>query len=160
MGRKKKSTFKGAVEATPTIADAYSPGIQAQEERHRKMLKEVQSVTGSVALDETLQKKQLHQNANRWDYGIGFPQSDTMERVLWLEPHHAAGGETATVITKLAWLKEWLRNEAPALDKLPRSFVWLVSSKEKNPNDRRRRTAEAEKHGLKRAYPILSLEGG
>lgn len=150
-----KATFKAAVEATPSVAHAYKVGIQALEQRHRDVLKDVQVATGSIALDDALVDE--YPNANRWDYGIGLPHSAKTERVLWLEPHHAGSGETKTVINKLAWLKAWLRDEAPALDKLPRSFVWLVSSKGENPNDRRRRTTEAEKHGLKRAYPIFSL---
>ena len=125
--------------------------------RDRAFLKDVQSVTGSVEVDQTLLEQRLHPNGNRWDYALGMPHTNASERVVWLEPHHAAGGETATVIRKLVWLKEWLRNEAPNLEKLPRSFVWLVTTKE-NPNDRRRRAAEAEKHGLRRAYPPVSIE--
>lgn len=154
----KKATFEATVKATPTIADAFQPGIQALVKRDKGFLKDVQVATGSVALDSTLHAKKLHQNANRWDYGIGLPGSKTSERVLWLEPHRGGSGESKTVIKKLAWLKEWLRNEAPALDKLPKTFVWLVSNTE-NPNDRKRRTRDAENHGLRRLSPMLSLAG-
>ena len=119
------------------------------EDRDRKLLEDKQLATGSLALDKTLLEAELFPNDNRWDYGIGLSAPKNAARVLWLEPHHAGSGEAATVIKKLSWLKSWLRNEAPELDRLCKTFVWLVTNKE-NANDRQRRTLLAQRHGLRR----------
>lgn len=152
----KRSGFQRAVEATPSIKGAYCPGVQALEDRDRKMLAEGDRklATGSVALDEAVRK--AHPTANRWDYGIGLP-ADSGDMVLWLEVHHAASGEADRVLRKLEWLKHWLRTSAPELDRLPKKFVWLLSNVETNPNDRHRRQRLAEHHGLIRRQGTLKL---
>ena len=97
-------------------------------------------------------------NSNRWDYGIGLPTVQGRgEAVLWLEVHHASSGEAKAVIKKLEWLQLWLREQAPRLDALRKTFVWQLSNVEHNPNDTRRRTLLAEQYGLKRAGRRLRL---
>lgn len=146
-------SFKAAVAMTPAIAHAHQPGIQALVPADKKRLLVAETATGSVALDEALRDR--FPNANRWDYGIGLPAGKA-EQVLWLEVHHAASGETEHVLRKLRWLKGWLRDEAPELDRMPAKFIWLLSNVE-NPNDRRRRQQLAEKHGLRRHQGALNL---
>lgn len=145
--------FKAAVEAAPSIAHAYQPGIQALMPADKKRLVAAEIVTGSVALDDALRDR--FPNANRWDYGIGLP-AGRAEQVLWLEVHHAASGETERVLKKLQWLRGWLREEAPMLKRLPAKFIWLLSNVE-SPNDRRRRQKLAEQHGLRRHQGMLNL---
>jgi hypothetical protein len=147
-------SFKAAVQATPAIALAYQPGIQALLPTDTRRLAAAEGATGSVALDEAL--KDRCPNDPRWDYGIGLPAGKA-EQVLWLEVHHAASGETDRVLKKLQWLKGWLRNEAPALDRMPAKFIWLLSNVESNLNDRRKRQQLAEKHGLRRHQGVLNL---
>lgn len=154
----KKGQFQSAVEATPVVAHAFCAGIQALEERDKRLLEDKNLATGSLALDKTLQEAELFPNDNRWDYGIGLSAPKTTERVLWLEPHHAGSGQAEKVIKKLQWLNSWLRQKAPELEKLRKDFVfvWLVTSKE-NPNDRQRRTTLARRHGLRRVNGRLRL---
>ena len=154
----KKGKFQRAIEATPVIAHAYCAGIQALEDRDKSLLEDKGLATGSLALDKTLLKAKLFPNAERWDYGIGLSAPKNTERVLWLEPHHAGSGQTDKVIKKLQWLRNWLREQAPELEKLKNDFVfiWLVTSKE-NPNDRQRRTHLARSHGLRRVNGRLRL---
>ena len=149
-----EGSFKASVTATPAIAAAYCAGVQALLPADKKRLVGAERATGSVALDDAL--KAAYPNSNRWDYGLGLP-TERGEQVLWLEVHHAASGETDRVIRKLQWLKEWLRNEAPALERMPAKFVWLLSNVESNPNDRRKRQQLAEKHGLRRHQGMLDL---
>ncbi len=152
----KKGEFQLAVEATSVVGHAFHAGIQALEEQHKQMLEDKHLATGSLALDETLKKTKPHGDAHRWDYAIGLSAANNKERVLWLEPHRAGSGEAQTVIDKLEWLKGWLRDSAPELDKLHKAFVWLGTNKE-NPNDRRRRNDFAQKHGLRRVSGRLRL---
>lgn len=147
-------TFKAAVKAAPAIAGAYQPGVQALLPADKRRLLGAERATGSVALDEALRGD--FPSSSRWDYGIGLPGGKA-EQVLWLEVHHAASGETDRVLRKLEWLKGWLRDHAPALDRLPAKFVWLLSNVESNPNDRRKRQQLAEKHGLRRHQGPLDL---
>lgn len=147
----KKGQFQRAVEATATVAHAFRAGAQALEERDRKLLDDIQLATGSLALDKALQEAELFPNDNRWDYGMSLSAPKNAEKVLWLEPHHAGSGQAEKVIKKLKWLRNWLRQGAPELEKVSKEsvFVWLVTSKE-NPNDRQRRTRMAREHGLRR----------
>jgi hypothetical protein len=151
----KMLTFKARVVAVPQIATAYQPGVQALPDADRNRLKNAQVATGSIDLDKALRCS--YPNAPRWDYGIGLPNTDRTEKVLWLEVHHAASGETDRVIKKLNALKTWLQAEAPDLWAMPRIFVWQLSNVESNPNDRRKRTAQAENHGLRRVQGKLDL---
>jgi hypothetical protein len=149
--------FKAAVEATPTVRNAYCPGLQALKKTDRSRLADRELATGSVFVDETLKNAKLHPDGHRWDYGIGLFDASAGERILWLEPHHAASKQTEIVLAKLDWLKTWLRTEAPELNKLPSKFVWLLTNTENNPNDRRRRAQAAERRLLIRVQGTLHL---
>jgi len=148
-------TFQSAARAVPQIAKSVCMGVQALREADRKRIHNTKLATGSIDLDEAL--RTAYPNDPRWDYGIGLPGDARKERVLWLEVHHAASGETERVLNKLAALKSWLAAQAPELQKLPRLFVWQLSNVESNPNDRRKRNQAAEKHGLVRMSGILDL---
>ena len=150
-----KKTFKAAVLATPMIASAFCPGVQALKKEHRQGLQNSQIATGSIDLDAALQPH--FPNDHRWDYGIGLPQDARTEKVLWLEVHHAASGETERVISKLRALKAWLLSSAPELNQMPRIFIWQLSNTENNPNDRRKRNALAQSVGLRRVQGMLDL---
>lgn len=148
--------FHAAVAATPSIRDASCPGLQALRRTDRDRIVDGGLAVGSVALDEALVRADPH--GNRWDYGIGLPEPGGRgESVLWLEVHHAASGETEAVLKKLAWLRLWLREQAPRLDALRKTFVWQLSNVERHPNDRARRNRLAEQHGLRRVEGRLRL---
>lgn len=150
-----KKTFHAAVHSASNIANAFKDGVQALLREHRQKLKNASIATGSIDLDAAL--KEAYPNDHRWDYGIGLPHDSRTERVLWLEVHHAASGETERVIKKLQALKSWLQSHAPILSAMPRIFIWQISNTENNPNDRRKRNALAEKYGLKRFQGVLDL---
>lgn len=150
-----QKTFKKAVKSTAEIADSFRDGIQALLNEHRKGLKNGQLATGSIDLDEALRKD--HPQDHRWDYGIGIPRGQNAEKVLWLEVHHAASGETERVIKKLQALRSWLQNHSQPLASMEKVFVWQLSNVENNPNDRRKRNQLAAKHGLRRVQGMVDL---
>jgi hypothetical protein len=86
---------------------------------------------GSVGLDAALHA--TFPNANRWDYGVGFAQSRSKHVAVWVEIHPASEGEVDLMLQKLFWLRDWLRNSAPHLDKLTerldgsRAFFWVAT---------------------------------
>ena len=151
-----KSDFQKAVEETPSISHAFKAGVKALEPHDRTRLESKTKATGSLNLDETL--KRQFPNENRWDYAIGLPKNHGRETVLWLEVHSMSSGQSKVVIKKLNWLKMWLRDNAPLLHALNKVFVWQVSGKDSsNPNDRRKSTQLAEKHGLRRVVGQVDL---
>lgn len=57
------------------VNQAYRPGKQALEKRHRSLVtcSDTQRLTGSIDLDATLAQEPDYANQPRWDYGIGVP---------------------------------------------------------------------------------------
>jgi len=119
--------FKQAVAATQALEDAYRPGLGAlrSADRHRIECANTRRLSGSVNLDEALAG--TRPNDPRWDYGIGVRQGGRPERVVWAEVHPAATSNVKEVLRKLAWLKEWLGDSAPQLQRMPAEFVWIAS---------------------------------
>lgn len=73
-------------------------------------------------------------NEPRWDYGIGHRVRESgEERAVWVEIHPASSKNVGEVLEKLAWLKRWLEEEAPDLDRITnasrgeKSFVWVAT---------------------------------
>src|SRR5208282_6007320 len=70
---------------------------------------------------------------NRSDYGVGFAQTRSKQVAVWIEIHPASEGEINLMLKKLYWLKNWLRNSAPSLNKLTermdgsRAFFWVAT---------------------------------
>lgn len=120
--------FKGALEKTPGLENSYEPGLQAlrRPERTRIFVSDPRTLTGSVDLDHALRRSQP--DAPRWDYGVGL-RGGTTDRVVWIEVHPASTKNVKEVISKLDWLRDWLRDCAPLLLELKEpSYHWLASN--------------------------------
>lgn len=124
---KKKKSFKEAVQATPDVRSCFRLGKQAilNSERSKVELVDTAKCGGSLSIDQCLIDQQLYPNANRWDYAI-----DYNGEVFFFEVHTASSGEVSTVIRKLEWLKEWLREHAPEINllKAKAPFYWIQSN--------------------------------
>ena len=126
-------TFMQAVLAVgEPVASALRNGKQALGNNAACLAcKNTRRFVGSVELDATLQI--IFPDANRWDYGVGFVQSRSKQVAVWIEIHPASEGEVDLMLRKLLWLKNWLRNSAPSLDKLTertdgsRVFFWVAT---------------------------------
>ncbi len=119
--------FKNAVEKTEGLAEAYRLGLRALKKTHRERItcKNTTNLSGSVDLDEALCDS--HPDDPRWDYGIGIRDSQSSDRVTWLEVHPASSSHIQDVINKFAWLKQWLSSSAPLLNRMPAEYVWVAS---------------------------------
>jgi hypothetical protein len=51
------------------------------------------------------------------------------EMIYWVEIHPATEREIKNVIAKLRWLKTWLRDHAPNLNRMRCEFLWLSSGR-------------------------------
>jgi hypothetical protein len=138
-------TFRDAVAATPGLEYAYQPGLQALRRRDRRRIQceEPRKLAGSVDLDTTLWDS--HANDARWDYGIGVRKRANAEVVLWVEVHPASSLHIGEVLSKLQWLKGWLRSSARRLRAFPARYLWVSSGKVTIPagSRQRRRLAAA-----------------
>lgn len=118
-------TFKEAVELTPQIAGAYKAGLLAFGDYSSKVIvSDNRLLGGSVDIDAST--IELYPNENRWDYAF-----DYNGEAFFIEVHTASTSETSTVLRKLEWLKVWLREQAPKLEKLKSRvippFYWIQS---------------------------------
>ena len=129
-------TFEEAVQAAPDpVNQAYRPGKQALKGEHRDKVtcKQPRRFTGSIDLEAALIQDPATGPTNPWDYGIGFRERSGEEVAIWIEVHPALTTEVSTFLRKYQGLRNWLSNEAPALNALSqqsansRNFVWLAT---------------------------------
>jgi hypothetical protein len=124
MKNKKVFDFKKAVEATEDIATCYKVGLTALGSySDRVVVSDTSKLQGSVDIDSCTTAK--YPNANRWDYALAYKSE-----IYYVEVHSANTAEVDTMIRKLEWLKQWLRTEAPEINKLTakqNAFVWIQS---------------------------------
>jgi hypothetical protein len=123
--RAKKNNFKEAIENTPQISNAYCKGLQALGEYSDKVkLATTSNCEGSIDIDGTV--VQFYPQDNRWDYCFSYKGE-----VFFVEVHSAHTGEITTVLKKLRWLKIWLTEQAPLINKLKATskhpFYWIQS---------------------------------
>jgi hypothetical protein len=117
-------------EVDKVLPGACADGLQALEKRDRGRVEcDGRRLAGSVNLDNAL--KRADPNGNRWDYGIGVERQGGREEVLWVEVHSASTSNVGEVLDKLAWLKKWLREKAPALQRLTAAdgYVWIATDR-------------------------------
>jgi hypothetical protein len=125
---KTESAFQRAVEATPDIATGFHSdlsGIEKKEDRKRITLSDASLLEGSVDIGTCTKDK--YPNANRWDNALFYKG-----KAYYVEFHPLHLKEIGIVMKKRQWLKDWLRDEAPALNALKRSvppFFWVNTSK-------------------------------
>ena len=125
--RENKSAFQIAIEKTEDVKGGFCKGKQAIKnvDRGRIELAVESMLDGSLDIDG--QVKTLYPNDPRWDYALSY--NDT---VYFVEVHPAETSEVDKVISKVRWLKNWLRTRAIQIDGLPkaeRPYTWLQSGR-------------------------------
>jgi hypothetical protein len=129
MNKKKKTesnAFKTGVESTPDIANCYQSGLRGLGvHSHKIELSQTTLCSGSVDIDTCTTTK--YPQSNRWDYALCYNKE-----VFFVEVHGAKTDEVGTVLKKLQWLKDWLNEEAPEINKLKAKsqtpFIWIQSN--------------------------------
>jgi hypothetical protein len=147
----KKLSFEEVVKATSDISDCFQKGLKAFGKNSTKIkLNDNKQCEGSVDIDTCVTAK--YPNDSRWDYMFSY-----MGSVYFVEIHSADTSEVSVVLKKLKWLKDWLKTQAPEIEKLrakENAFFW-IQSKRYNilPNSKQARQLAQE--GLK---PISELK--
>lgn len=118
-------TFRQAIEATPDVATGYRTGLTAMGVHSRKIsVVNTHNIEGSVDIDSCTTQK--YPNENRWDYAFSYNGE-----VYFIEVHSAITSEVTTVLKKFRWLKDWLIQQAPEINKMKArsrpAFYWIQS---------------------------------
>lgn len=123
-----KSKLLTAAEDTPDAQGAFRTGLQAVKGQYRAKFQDPQPrlFTGSIDIDAATKEK--YPNDNRWDYAIEYNNE-----TFFVEIHPASTSEVVTVLSKLSWLKQWLKNEAPKIYALRATskphFHWVSTNR-------------------------------
>ena len=101
------------------------PGLQAltTADKRRISCAKPRQLTGSVHVDEAL--RNIYPNEHRWDYAIGLRLTNERDRVFWVEVHPANSRHVGEVVNKATWLRQWLRNNAPQLNRMTQNHPVL-----------------------------------
>ncbi len=116
-----------AVEKTEDVHGAFCDGLRAikNADRPKFDLADTRQIGGSVDIDSAT--KVLYPLNNRWDYAIEYKNE-----TYFAEVHPAATSEVDTVIKKLDWLKAWLKDKAPEINKIKAKespYIWLYTNR-------------------------------
>lgn len=152
MSKKNNRAFEEAVSATPHVQSCYKAGLQALGKHSEKVeVKDGAKCEGSLDIDVCTMH--LFPDANRWDYALCYDSE-----VHFVEVHSANTSEVAVVLRKLQWLKDWLHNHAPKINKLKitrgPAFYWIQSGNFNIPKNAPQLRIAAQK-GIK---PISKLK--
>lgn len=118
-------TFKQAIEATPHVATGFRIGLTALGAHSSKIsVSNTHHLQGSLDIDTFTTSR--YPNSNRWDYAFAYKGE-----AFFIEVHSANSSEVRTVLRKLQWLKDWLNQHAPEINKLKAKklppFYWIQS---------------------------------
>lgn len=106
------SLFEEAINATPDVTGKYQKGLAALGNYSTKIeIENSQLIDGSLDIDKTV--KQLYPEDARWDYAVSYNG-----KVYFIEVHPAMTCEVTKILEKLAWLKQWLQQQAPLINKI------------------------------------------
>lgn len=119
--------FKKAVESTDDVKSGYCKGLKALKkiDRSKVSCSDTSKLDGSLDIDTNVMA--LYPDSDRWDYVISYSG-----KVCYCEVHPAETSEVTKMIGKLAWLKQWLKGKAPAINALPTctfKYVWVSSGR-------------------------------
>jgi len=114
-------SFQSAIENTILLKDHLKNGLQALGSNSSKVKPgDTRKCEGSVDIDDAIERK--FPSSNRWDYVFGYNG-----KTYFIEVHPADTSEVKTVLEKLTWLKSFMIENVPELNKESKSFHWIAS---------------------------------
>ncbi len=122
-----KCAFQEAVEKTPEVKNGFYAGKQAIKNSDRSKIEATDDRKLQGSLDIDGQVKSLYPRESRWDYALSYD-----DIIYYVEIHPAETSEVDKVVSKVSWLKNWLKTKAPEIDKLPKAdypYVWVQSGR-------------------------------
>lgn len=119
-----KSRLQEAVKGIAGLDKCFKEGLGAVKGAYRGRItaKEPRLFNGSLDIDKA--KAQAEPTANRWDYAIEYNGE-----VFFVEIHPGSTSDIPIILKKQEWLKQWLKNEAKAIDilktKRATPYFWI-----------------------------------
>lgn len=116
-----------AVEKTVDVRGCFKVGFGAirNNERQKFVVPEPRLIGGSLDIDSSTKTK--YPGDFRWDYAVEYNNE-----TFFIEIHPGSTNEIQTVISKLGWLKKWLKEKAPEIDALKskdkRPYHWVFTN--------------------------------
>ena len=120
-----KCAFQIAVENTPDVKNGFRAGLQAVKncDRNKVDATDPKKIQGSLDIDG--QVEEIYPESPRWDYALSYD-----DKIYFFEVPSASTSEVDAVIKKLGWLKDWLKNKAPEINKVQKGnqpYTWVQS---------------------------------
>lgn len=122
-----KCAFQVAIEHTEEVKNGFCAGKQAIKNADRSKVDAADSSKLQGSLDIDSQVKSLYPNAPRWDYALSYN-----DKIYYFEVHPAETSEVDKVVSKVKWLRCWLKTKATEIDKLPKAehpYTWIQSGR-------------------------------
>jgi len=139
--------FRQDLQSTPGLERAFRLGLRAlRSDAERVETQSTSRLRGSADLDTALST--VFPDQHRWDYVVAYASS-TPVHLHWIEVHPASGRSAiGEVLTKLQWLKVWLKGDGYRLQTYKREFVWIASggTRFRSNSPQRKRLANAGIH--------------
>ena len=111
-----KCAFQVAVENTEEVKNGFRVGKQAIKSADRSKVDAAESKKLQGSLDIDSQVKALYPMDPRWDYALSYA-----DKIYYLEVHPAETSEIDKVVSKVKWLKNWLKTKATKINELPKA---------------------------------------
>ena len=112
--KSEKCAFQVAVELTEEVKNGFCFGKQAIKHADRNKVHAADSKKLQGSLDIDSQVKTLYPHDPRWDYAVSYD-----DKIYFFEIHPAETSEVGKVISKVQWLKDWLKIKATKINELP-----------------------------------------
>lgn len=138
MGNKKRKTeevgtvlvkcaFQVAIENTEEVKNGFCVGKQAikRADRSKVAVAIGSKLQGSLDIDSLV--KALYPHEPRWDYALSYD-----DKIYYFEVHPAETSEVDKVVSKVKWLKDWLKTKATKINELPKAeypYTWIQSGR-------------------------------
>lgn len=122
-----KCAFQVAVENTEEVKNGFRVGKQAIKSADRSKVDAAENKKLQGSLDIDSQVKTLYPMDPRWDYALSYA-----DKIYYLEVHPAETSEIDKVVSKVKWLKNWLKTKATKINKLPKAehpYIWIQSGR-------------------------------
>lgn len=122
-----KCAFQMAIENTEDVKNGFCMGKQAikSADRGKVDAADMSSLQGSLDIDS--QVRDIYPDEPRWDYALSYA-----DKIYFFEIHPAETSEVDRVVSKVKWLKSWLKKRAREIDNLPKAehpFTWIQSGR-------------------------------
>ena len=120
-----KCAFQIAIEHTEDVKDGFRTGKQAIKKTDREKIAATDNGKLQGSLDIDSEVKTRYPEDPRWDYALSYDNE-----THFFEIHPADTSEVDKVVEKAKWLKKWLKNNAPEIDRLPKAehpYIWIQS---------------------------------